>query len=127
MPASTPAVAAVGSGLPAAGLGQTAFALLAVIALIFALAWLLRRVQGMRPGGRGALQLQGGLQVGTRERVLLLKAGETHLLIGVAPGRVQTLHVFDKPPVGEADATAAPQAPNFSELLNKALGRETRS
>jgi flagellar protein FliO/FliZ len=62
--------------------------------------------------------------VGSRERVILLRAGDKHLLIGVAPGRVQTLHVFDQAlqPDAKQDAAAAPA---FGELLRRALGKET--
>ena len=101
-----------------AGLGQTALSLLLVLAAIFALAWVLRRVQGIRPGAAGSLQVQGGLQVGAKERVLMIRAGDKHLLIGVAPGRVQMLHVFDHAPVA---AEPLPPAANFAEALRKAL------
>lgn len=112
---------------PAASLAQTALALVVVIAAIFAVAWVLRRVQNLRPAAAGALRIHGGLQVGARERVLWLKAGDQHLLIGVAPGRVQTLHVFDRAPEETPAAEGQGQAPNFAELLKKALGREPRS
>jgi flagellar protein FliO/FliZ len=109
----------------AGSLTHTMGALLAVLGLIFVLAWLLRRVQNLRPGGGAtSLSVQGGLQVGARERVLWVRAGETHLLIGVAPGRVQTLHVFDRPPdtIPRNDAAGA-AAPNFGDLLKRALGK----
>jgi len=110
------------SGAPlGAGLGQTALSLLLVLAAIFTLAWLLRRLRGMRPGAAGALQIQGGLQVGAKERVLMIRAGDTHLLIGVAPGRVQTLHVFDQPPSGIEPVPPAPVAPGFAEAMRKVL------
>lgn len=108
---------------------QTVGGLLLVIAAIFALAWLLRRVQALRPATAGLLRVHGGLQVGARERVLLVQAGETHLLIGVAPGRVQTLHVFDTAPQGQEAAGASAgsaAAANFPELLQRALGRGRR-
>lgn len=113
------------AAVPAAGgLVHTALSLLLVLAAIFALAWLLRRVQNLRPRGSGSLRVQSGLQVGPRERVLWLQAGDTHLLLGVAPGRVQTLHVFDKAPeLPAVEMSSAPQAPNFGELLKKALGK----
>jgi flagellar protein FliO/FliZ len=107
-----------GAGL-GAGLGQTALSLLLVLAAILALAWLLRRVQGLRPGGGGTMQIQGGLQVGARERVLMIRAGGKHLLIGVAPGSVQTLHVFDQPPL-ELEP-AANVSPSFAAALSKVL------
>ena len=35
---------------------------------------------------------------GTRERVVMLRAADTYLVLGVAPGQVRTLHVLDAPP-----------------------------
>jgi len=107
---------------PTGSLPHMMGALLAVLGLIFVLAWLLRRVQNMRPTSAGSLSVQGGLQVGARERVLWVRAGETHLLIGVAPGRVQTLHVFDHAPE-VAPPVSGGAAPNFSDLLKRALGQ----
>jgi flagellar protein FliO/FliZ len=111
------------SAMPAAaGLGQTALSLMLVLGAIFALAWLLRRVQGFRPGASGALQLQAGLQVGPKERVLLLRAGDKQLLIGVAAGQVRTLLVFDQPVNGPEAAAVAP--PGFAEALRKVMRGE---
>jgi flagellar protein FliO/FliZ len=97
-----------------AGMAHTALSLLLVLGLIFALAWLLRRVQAVRAPLGGVLSIRGGLQVGAKERVLWIRAGDKDLLIGVAAGRVQTLHVFEQPPVVPADAAAPP---SFREAL----------
>jgi flagellar protein FliO/FliZ len=107
------------SGLSAAaGLAQTGLSLLLVLAAIFALAWVLRRVQGFRVAGSAVLQVQGGLQVGPKERVLWVRAGDAHLLIGVAPGRVQTLHVFEHAP---EVLPAGPAGPAFADALRKRI------
>ena len=104
---------------------QSLLSLLIVVGAIFALAWFLRRVQNLRPKGTGALRVHSGLSVGNRERVLWIEAGGKHLLIGVAPGRVNTLHVFDAAPeaLEIGPAASAAQAPNFGDLLKKALGK----
>lgn len=107
------------------GMLQSMLGLLVVVGVIFALAWALRRVQGLRPKAAVGMQVHAGLSVGARERVLWIEAGGKHLLIGVAQGRVNALHVFEEPPVFESSPTQANiQAPNFGELLKKALGRE---
>lgn len=106
------------AAVPVAGMAQTALSLLLVLGAIFALAWLVRRMQGMRSGLGGVLSVKSGLQVGPKERVLWIRAGDTDLLIGVAAGRVQTLHVFDHPPV---EGEVAAQAPGFAETLRKVM------
>lgn len=102
-----------------AGVAQMAFSLLLVLVVIFALAWVLRRMQGLRPGGTTGLRVTSGIQVGAKERVLLIQAGDAHLLIGVAPGRVNLLHQFSEAPKFEE----VPQLPSFGEALKRALGK----
>ena len=94
--------------------------LLAVLVLILALAWLLRRVQQLPLGGHQQLRVSASVQVGVRERVVLVRAGDTQLLLGVAPGQVNLLHRFDEP----LPEPSAPQ-PDFARTLQRLLGRGT--
>ena len=76
---------------------QLTLGMVAVLALIIGLAWLLKRSGRFQMTAGGGLKILGGLSMGTRERVVLLQVGETQLLVGVAPGLIKTLHVLDKP------------------------------
>jgi flagellar protein FliO/FliZ len=114
----TPAAAA-NPGSMAGNLFSTAVSLALVLAVIFAIAWLMRWMQRARIGGASSLRINGGIQVGARERVLMVQAGDKHLLIGVAPGRVQTLHVFDQAPV-MPEAQSADLSP-FAERLRQLI------
>lgn len=105
------AVASTAAAVPPAlgaapGLGQTFVSLLLVLAAIFALAWLLRRVQALRPGAAGALRVIGGISLGARERAVLVQVGEVQLLLAVAPGRVNLLHRLELP-IGSEPAEPA--------------------
>lgn len=134
-PAAATAAAASGTALSAVpgslpGLGQTLLSLLLVLGVIFALGALLKRVQGARSGGNSNLRVNASLSVGPKERVLLIEAGGAHLLVGVAAGRVQTLHVYAEPPVLADAATGnanPPLSTAFAEALKRALGQETKS
>lgn len=68
-----------------------------VVGAIILCAWLVRRVFRISPGVSRHMKIVAGLALGTRERIVLLQVGETQLLVGVSPGRIQTLHVLDKP------------------------------
>lgn len=81
------------------GLTQMVFGLLVILALIAGVAWLMRRYMPLR-GGEGAIKVVGGLALGSRERMVLVEVGGVRVLVGVAPGRLQTLHVFN---TSEAD------------------------
>jgi len=85
--------------LSGANIGQLAVGLLFVLLMVIGLAWLLRRVGGVNFGGSQAIKVIGGMSMGARERVVLIQVGETQLLVGISPGRIQTLHVLDKPVV----------------------------
>ena len=121
---AAPAVAA-SSGSMAGNLFSTAFSLALVLAVIFAIAWLMRWMQRARIGGASSLRINGGIQVGARERVLMVQAGDKHLLIGVAPGRVQTLHVFDQAPVipSEQASELSPFAERLRQLIQSKVSK----
>lgn len=68
--------------------------LAAVIGLILVLAFVLRRLPGMGATRSGDLRVVGSIAVGSRERVVLVEADGSRMLIGVAPGRVQALYIL---------------------------------
>lgn len=82
--------------------------LLLVVAAIYAVAWLLRRVQQGAGNDLTALKVRAGLSVGPREKVLLVQAAQTYMLVAVAPGNVRTLHVFPEAPQLQDVAALAP-------------------
>lgn len=103
-------------------LWQLTLGMLLVLGLIVAIAWVLKRSGRFQMAAGGGLRVLGGLSMGTRERVVLLQVGETQLLVGVAPGRIQTLHVLDKPLESMHDAASA--VPGFADQLGRFLNKE---
>jgi flagellar protein FliO/FliZ len=120
-PQTTSAPHPVGVG----GLGEVAFALIVVLAAIFVLAWVVRRMRivGSRVGG--AIDVLAEVPLGQKERAVLLKVGSTQILLGVAPGRVNTLHVLSEPlDLREPPATSSGEGGNtFRALLTRSLGK----
>ena len=127
---SSPLLAAGGEGEVAAvpqlqsavGVGsllQVMLALVFVVALIVATAWLLRRFSGTGLSRNATLRVLAGVSVGQRERVVLVQAGEVQLLLGVAPGAVRTLHTFDQPLLLEGAAEKGGE--RFAERLMSAM------
>lgn len=76
---------------------QTTLGLLVVLVVIVAAAWAFKRFGNLKMGAQGQLKVVGGISLGTRERVVLLQVRDKQLLLGVAPGRIQMLHVLDEP------------------------------
>lgn len=108
------------------GLMRVVIALLLVLGAIIAAGRLARRVRGVGGGSSSALQVLGQLSLGARERAVLIRVGEHQLLIGVAPGNVRTLHVFEQLlplPQTSAPMDGAIDRPSFKAILLKSLGK----
>jgi flagellar protein FliO/FliZ len=118
--AAAPTSAPAGTGM-AAQLGQLAFGLLLVVALIFVLAWLLRRVQQLGPRGGQVIQLVATQALGPRDRLVLVQVGGEQILLGLSAGRIAPLHVL-KEPVQLAETQAA--SPEFAKRLMDLLGKD---
>jgi flagellar protein FliO/FliZ len=127
-PFAAPTVTASAGPSGIASLGQVTLALGLVLAFIFVAAWLMRRMRRFGKTGTGALDVIADLPLGQKERAVLIRVGTTQVLIGVAPGRVTTLHVLPEPvtlpPVG-GTIPGAPgdDRPSFKSLLMKSLGK----
>lgn len=82
-------------GLSPAMAGQWLGGLVGVLALVFFCLWGLKQLNRWSSPAGGQMRLLGGLSLGGREKLLVVEVGEIQLVLGVAPGRVQTLHVLE--------------------------------
>jgi flagellar biosynthetic protein FliO len=120
-------------------------ALVLVLAAVYGAAWAMRRLRQFSGGVGTGLQVVSQVGLGARERAVLLRAGDQHLLLGVANGSVRLLcelrpdntMLGGAPAAGQAEgqggASAAvapagtpgamPARPNFRELLMRSLGK----
>ena len=85
-----------------------------VLIAILGLAWVSRRFLSLRPRvANGDLQIVAALSVGPRERIAVLQVGDQQVLVGLCPGKIEALHVFDSPAI-----TVESQAsPSFASAL----------
>ena len=104
--AAATAPASAAPALPSGGVAQVVIGLVVVLALVAALAWMLKRFSGLRGTGSGLIRVVSAAAVGQRERIVLVELGGTWLLVGVAPGQVRSLHTMPK-----SESIAAPDAP----------------
>jgi flagellar protein FliO/FliZ len=110
-------------------LGTSALQMLAGLALVIAVIlgslWLLKRLSMPRGSQNAVLRIVGGTAVGPRERVVLLEIGDTWLVVGVAPGRVATLHRLPRlaPPDPGPKDTPEP-AKDFRAWLQNVMERK---
>jgi len=122
---AAPEVAAHGGA--AGGAVSVTLALLLVVGVIAALAWFARRARGggLFGGRQARIQVLASQPLGVKESAVLVRVGDTDILVGVSQGSVRALHVFavgantEAPPAPE---TTGVPPPNFKDLLMKSLG-----
>ncbi len=117
-------------GLPASTTGtgvvvEMVVVLAAVILLILGLGWLIKRVGHFPAAGKGMVRILGGVSLGPREKAVIVEAGNRRLLVGVAPGRVQTLCLLDDSDL-ELDPDREASTSDFSTQLDAQLQDESK-
>ena len=105
-------------------------ALLLVLAMVLGAAWLMRRAAGMTQGTVQRLQVIAQLQLGTREKAIMIRVAGQDVLLGIAPGSVRLLLATpsNAESAGAVDvATSGPAAnalkDSFKDILRRSLGR----
>ena len=93
--------------------------LLVVFGCIFGLIFLLKKLNGIPSSQKAPVRVLGVTRIGSREKILLVEAGDQQLLVGVAAGNIRTLHTFDKPIVDSSDS--GQKTTDFSSLLGSTL------
>ena len=93
--------------------------LLLIVAAIFALAWLLRKLNVNAAGTPGPIRIVAGINVGARERILLLQVGDEQILVGMSPGHIARLHRLKEPlPTPAGQAVGGAFAARLAGLMN---------
>lgn len=105
------------------GLLQTTMALLFVLAVLVGLAWLLKRFGPKHlTGSQRHIKLVDSLNLGARERILLLEVGEQWIVVGASAGRMNALTTLPRqelPPQETSPDSAA--KPNFAAWLKQTI------
>lgn len=111
---ASPAFAAADGAISAGQVSGLLLSLLLVIGLIFLCAWLVKRISNMQHASNKQLRVVASVNVGAKERAVLVQVGDEQILLGVAQGQVNTLKTLD-----QAIEIKPPQAPDFAQHLKK--------
>lgn len=76
-------------------------------------------------GNQRALELLGQLSLGPRERVVLVRANDRVLVLGVTQHQVTLLNQLDNLPETDSSALPLPASAGFSNLLRDTLSSYT--
>lgn len=105
------------------GAFQMVVGLLIVLAILFGGAWLLRRFVSLPSTARSPLKIITGLSLSPRDRLIVIQVGEQQILLGLSPGRIQTLHVLEQPldPNATPDSSLGNLGQRFGALLQNQM------
>jgi len=104
--------------LSVGSLTQLTLSLLAIVALIVAVGWVLKRFKLAAPRGSADGVLEE-VRVGPRERIVLVRIGDAQVLVGIGAGGVVPL----TPLAAAIVLKAAAPAPAFAERLRELMKR----
>jgi len=113
-----------GLGQPASpvsvgSLTQLTLSLLAIVALILAIGWALKRFKIAGSRGHGEITVLDELAVGPRERIMLIRVGESQVLVGIGTGGVVGLTPLATP----IEIKPRSAAPEFADRLRDFMKR----
>jgi flagellar protein FliO/FliZ len=109
--------------LTVGSVAQLALSLTAIVALIIAVSWALKRLKLGAARGRGDIAVIDQLALGPRERIVLLRVGESQVLLGIGAGGVVGLTPLESP----IAVRNAPDGPAFAERLRDFMKRPGRT
>lgn len=89
------AVAAAGESVGLFALVKVLAALTLVLAAIFFVAWLLKRLTPAPQAG-GLMRVLGSVSIGPRERLVLVEIDQTWFVLAVATGSITTVHTMPR-------------------------------
>ncbi|WP_439531253.1 flagellar biosynthetic protein FliO [Marinobacter adhaerens] len=101
--------------------------LVAVIAVIYGCAWIIRRMNGMTGMNNNAIKVVSVMAIGARERIALIDVGGQQILLGITPSAIRTLHVFDEPVVEAGSAGSSDFARRLQGMIGKSWTSPTRN
>jgi flagellar protein FliO/FliZ len=120
-----PAVSYAGNQANVASAGnllQVLLGLIVVLGLMAGAAWLLKRFGAMKTSAGSTVKIVGGVSVGTRERVVVVEVADQWIVVGVAPGRVNSLATMPRQEIASTTENTS-TAPNFATWLKQTIDK----
>jgi flagellar protein FliO/FliZ len=112
------------SAVGAGSMLQFGLGLAVVLGLIVAAGWFMKRFS-IGPSAAGTLKVVAGTAVGQRERVVVVEIGETWMVLGVAPGRVNALHTMPRGQIATSQSVPVGTPAGFAAWLKEKMEKRS--
>lgn len=110
----------------AVDLFKVLFGLIVVLAMMAGSVWMLKRFGLSKAAGGSTIKIVGGVSVGNRERVLVLEVADQWIVVGVAPGRVNSIATLPRQEQLIVEKTE-PVSNNFATWLKQTIDKRNAS
>lgn len=107
---------ALAASAPNLDLATTLGSLLLVIALILGMAWMLKKMRLPSMSGQKDFSIKRQITLGTKERMMVVQAGDEQFLVGATAHSIQLIAKLDTPLEDDT-----PQQVPFGAQLNQLL------
>lgn len=102
--------------------------LVLIVAMIAAIAWLLRRLGMARAAGGSTIRVVSGVTLSNRERILVVEIADQWIVVGVTAGSINTLATMPRQENTAGSAgMAAPGGKNFALWLRQTIDKRNRA
>lgn len=123
---SSLAVAADNAAIsPTTGLLQIFLGLVAVLALMAFAAWFFKRLGPVTTANKVPVTVVGGVNVGNRERIMVVEVADQWIVVGVTAQQITTLSTMPKQAQAEISASGNTATNPFSSWLARTMDKRS--
>ncbi|MEH6346607.1 MAG: flagellar biosynthetic protein FliO [Bermanella sp.] len=102
---------------------QVTLALSAILILIYAIAWFVKRYRGVQGLTGLPLKTLAVMPMGVKEKIVLIEVGGKQILLGLTAHNINTLATFDEPIL----QTEKAKSNNFSDRLKEIMSQNLKT
>lgn len=118
----TPAIDPISSAYA----GKLMLGLGLIIALIFALAWVMKKMHLTQFSNNQLIRIVSAIPVGQRDRIALIQIGDEQIVVGLSPGHMRKLHTM-KTRVEVDDADTSHTNGSFADKFSKLMQSDSKN
>ena len=100
---------------------QVLLGLILVMGLMVAAAWALKRFQSLQMREGAIIKVLGGVNVGPRERIMVVEVADQWLVVGVTSGRLDALATLQKKEIPQSEPNKPTDKGGFSSRLESRI------